>query len=64
MKYYLVPSMIIISRFIEIIFINQLTSLNIISQMKSVFNKYGIPNMVVSNNDGQYKSDILKQFAE
>lgn len=50
-------------RFIEIIYINGLTNRNIINKMKNVFSKYDIPNTLVTDNCGQYKSDSFKQFA-
>lgn len=32
--------------------------------MKDLFGKYDIPNTVVTDNDGHYKSDSFKQFSE
>ena len=43
---------------------NGLTSNMVISTMKQVFSKYGIPIRVVSDNGPQYSSEAFKEFAQ
>ncbi len=42
---------------------NGLTSNMVISTMKQVFSKHGIPSRVVSDNGPQYSSEAFKEFA-
>ena len=51
------------SRFPEVIKLNSTTSTSVITAMKSVFSRYGIPHTVISDNGPQYDSVEIKQFA-
>ena len=51
------------SRYPEVIKLNSTTSTSVITAMKSVFSRNGIPNTVISDNGPQYDSVEMKQFA-
>ena len=51
------------SRWIEIVRLPQTTSRSIVNHMSSIFARYGIPELVVSDNGPQYSSDCFKEFA-
>ena len=51
------------SRWIEISKLEQMTSQCVINHMSSVFARYGIPEVVVSDNGPQYTSEVFRQFA-
>ena len=51
------------SRYPEVIKLNSTTSTSVITAMKSVFSRYGIPHTVISDNGPQYDSMEMKQFA-
>ena len=52
------------SQFIEIARLNSLTAREVITRMKSIFARHGIPETVVSDNGLQYASEEYKKFAE
>ena len=52
------------SRWIEISRLEQTTSNCVINHIRSIFARYGIPEVVVSDNGPQYSSDLFKQFAK
>ena len=51
------------SRWIEIAKLEQATSSCVIGHMQSIFARYGIPEVVVSDNGPQYSSEMFSQFA-
>ena len=51
------------SRYPEVIRLTSTTSASVISVMKSVFSRLGIPNIIVSDNGPQYDSAEMKAFA-
>lgn len=52
------------SRWIEVIKTDRITSLAIISRIKNVFARFGIPETVRSDGGTQFTSDEFKQFAK
>ena len=52
------------SRFIEIARLDRTTSEEIILQTKKIFARYGIPEVVVSDNGPQYSSEAYAAFAQ
>ena len=52
------------SRFPEVIKLTSTTSASIISALKSIFSRYGIPEEVVSDNGPQYSSHEFRDFAK
>ena len=52
------------SKFPEIQKLEETTSSSVITALKSVFARYGIPDIVVSDNGPQYSSHEFKQFAQ
>ena len=52
------------SRFVEISKMSSTTSTSIISALKSIFSRYGIPTVFVSDNGPQYSSKEFKQFSD
>ena len=53
-----------LSRWIEISKLEQTTSRCVISHMSSIFARYGIPELVVSDNGPQYSSEASKSLPE
>ena len=51
------------SRWIEVARLASTTSAGVINHLKSIFAKYGIPEVVVSDNGPQYSSTAFSQFA-
>jgi len=51
------------SRYPEVIKLTSTTSTSIISALKSVFSRHGIPKTVVSDNGPQYDSAEMKEFS-
>ena len=51
------------SRYPKVIQLNSTTSTSVITVMKSVFSRNGIPHTVISNNGPQYDSVEMEQFA-
>ena len=52
-----------LSRWIDISKLEQTTSRCVISHMSSIFTRYGIPELIVSDNGPLYSSEIFKEFA-
>ena len=52
------------SRFVEISKLTTTCSSSIITILKSIFARYGIPEIMISNNGPQYMSWEMKQFAK
>ena len=52
------------SRWIEIAKLTSLTSKSVVAHTKSIFAKYGIPEVVVSDNGPQFASQEYTKFAE
>ena len=51
------------SRYPEVIKLNSTTSASIVSAMKTIFSRHGIPQTVISDNGPQYDSSEMKQFS-
>ena len=51
------------SRYLEVIQLTATTSSSVISSMKSIFSRHGIPCTVVSDNCPHYNSAKMKDFA-
>ena len=51
------------SRYIEIVKLSATTTKNVVSAMKPIFARHGIPDVLVSDNDPQYASQEFKDFA-
>ena len=51
------------SRSIEIIYLKESTSLFVIGKLKNMFAKFGIPEVMVSDNGPQFGSTAFRQFA-
>lgn len=51
------------SRFIEVVKLTATRSQDVIVLFKSIFSRYGVPEFLVSDNDPQYSSQELKNFA-
>ena len=51
------------SRYIEIARLDRPTALEVITRMKGMFARYGIPEVVVSDNGPQYSCEAFKEFA-
>ena len=51
------------SRYIEIAKLSATITKSVVSTMKPIFARYGIPNMVISNNSPQYASQEFTDFA-
>ena len=51
------------SRYIEIAKLTSTTSDDVITHLKSIFARHGIPETVMSDNGPQYAASIFKQFA-
>ena len=52
------------SRFVEISKMSSTTSASIISALKSIFSRYGIPMIFISDNGPQYASTEFKEFSQ
>ena len=52
------------SRYPEITKLTSTTSFDIINALKSAFSRYGIPEMVMSDNGPQYSSQEFRDFAK
>ena len=52
------------SRYLEILYLPHTTSQTVIGKLKTCFARYGIPNMVVSDNAQQFKSREFQKFSE
>ena len=52
------------SRWIEIAYLQNTSSLSVIEHVKSIFGRYGIPEVVVSDNGPQFSSKDFLQFSK
>lgn len=52
------------SKWFKIIVLEDLSSLQVINSLKSIFSKYGIPNELISDNGPQYASAEFRDFAK
>ena len=52
------------SRYIEVIKLSSTTTSSIVTAMKPIFARYGIPNIVISDNGPQYSSQEFQEFAK
>nr|XP_039248050.1 uncharacterized protein K02A2.6-like [Styela clava] len=52
------------NKWIKIALLQDTTSLTVINHLKSVFAKYGIPEVIISDNGPQYASGEFSKFAE
>ena len=52
------------SRYIEIARLDRTTAAEVITRMKSIFARHGIPELVVPDNGPQYSCQSFKEFAE
>ena len=52
------------SRWIDIAYLPNITSAEVITKLKSFFCRHGIPLTFVSDNAGQFTSDLFEEFAE
>ena len=50
------------SRWIEIVWLDQITSASVVNHMRAIFSRYGVPETVITDNIPQYSSEAL-QFA-
>ena len=51
------------SRFIEVAKLSSTTTRSVVSAMKSIFGRYGIPEVLISDNGPQYSSHEFMEFA-
>ena len=52
------------SQFIEIAKLTSTTAVGVISHLKSIFARHGIPEVVVSDNGPQYSSAVFEEFSK
>ena len=52
------------SRFIEVAKLTSTTAVGVISHLKSIFARHGIPEVVVSDNGPQYLSAVFEEFSK
>lgn len=52
------------SKWFKIMMLKNLSSLQVINSLKSIFSKYGIPNELISDNGPQYESAEFRDFAK
>ena len=52
------------SRYPEVVKLTTTTTVSVITDLKSIFSRYGIPEEVVSDNGPQYASQALSDFAQ
>ena len=51
------------SRYLEIVHLESVISDFVIGKVKNMFARWGIPELFVSNNGGQFASESFKKFA-
>jgi transposase InsO family protein len=51
------------SRYLEIAHLETITSAQVIGKLKNMFAHWGVPEVLVSDNGGQFKSDLFDTFA-
>ena len=61
-KYFLVIDYY--SRYIEIARLSTATSSDVITHMKSIFARHGVPESLISNNGPQYAAEVFTSFAK
>ena len=52
------------SRYIEIMHLSNMTSSHVISNLKSIFTRWEIPDELVSDNGTQFSSEQFRMFAK
>lgn len=53
------------SKFVEVVNLNKnFSSQNVINKLKSLFSRFGITKILVSDNDGEFSSFLFKNFAK
>ena len=52
------------SRYVEIVHVNRPTTAEVVTHLKSLFARHGIPETLISDNGPQYSSREFAQFAE
>lgn len=52
------------SKFMEVIKLRETTSQEVIRHMMDVFARHGVPQTVISDNGGQYSSEVFSSFAK
>jgi len=52
------------SRYIEVIKLSSTPTNSVVAAMKPIFARYGIPDIVISDNGPQYSSQEFKEFAK
>jgi transposase InsO family protein len=53
-----------LSRYFEIALLSSTTAISVITHLKSIFAKHGIPEKVISDNGPQYSAEQFSQFAK
>lgn len=61
-KYYLII-VDYYSNYVEVCKLNNISSNSVIDNMKEVFSRHGVPNLLISDNGTQYSSRQFRQFA-
>ena len=52
------------SRFIEVVKMKKTTSQDVINEMKKMFARHGIPQIIISDNGPQYSAEEFKHFSQ
>ena len=52
------------SRYIEVVKLSSTTTKSVVTAMKPLFARYGIQDMILSDNGPQYSSQQLQEFAK
>ena len=52
------------SHYIEVAKLTSTTAASVISHLKSIFSRHGIPETVMLDNGPQYSATVFKSFAE
>ena len=50
------------SRYVEVDLLSELSSLEVVSRLRSIFARHGIPEMLISDNGPQYSSEAFSEF--
>ena len=51
------------SRYLEMAYLETITSAQVIGKLKNIFARWGVPEELVSDNGGQFKADVFQKFA-
>ena len=51
------------SRYLEIAYLESITSVQVIGKLKNIFACWGVPEELVSDNGGQFNADVFQKFA-